>query len=170
MQVVYEMPFERHVERTREYQFSVSFDSTGNPNRPTSKLRPIRARTGAANANNGHSTATAVARRSSLTFLTESVEQETQARIHVLWVVKYIYSCINSNLSAYQFYLRVKIEWYWTAPNGDPTVQRQSELYRDKHVPTANDRCGDHCFFFFFFFHNGSRVKFLRVFRSYSQG
>ena len=28
MQVVYEMPFERHVERTREYQFSVSFDST----------------------------------------------------------------------------------------------------------------------------------------------
>ena len=29
MQVVYEMPFERHVERTREYQFSVSFDSTG---------------------------------------------------------------------------------------------------------------------------------------------
>ena len=28
MQVVDEMPFERHVERTREYQFSVSFDST----------------------------------------------------------------------------------------------------------------------------------------------
>ena len=28
MQVVYEMPFERHVERTREYRFSVSFDST----------------------------------------------------------------------------------------------------------------------------------------------
>ena len=28
MQLVYEVPFERQVERTREYQFSVLFDST----------------------------------------------------------------------------------------------------------------------------------------------
>ena len=50
---------------------------TGNPNRPAFKLRPIRVRTGAANANNGHPTATAVAQRT----YRQSVEQETLTRI-----------------------------------------------------------------------------------------
>ena len=40
MQIVYEMPFERHVERTRECQFSVSFDSTIRTSRANLRIGP----------------------------------------------------------------------------------------------------------------------------------